>query len=405
MTKAGSLDAVSSSLDPIPHHIRLWLKAVSALGFLSFFASLSLFSILLYRVVRWHIKAKRSSQFVILILNLVFADIQQSIAFLLNTEWLRLNKIAVGTRICWAQGWFVSTGDLASGVMCFAIGIHTLASVILNYRLSTRYFIATIVFLWAFVYTMALIGVGLHPYDLYVRAGAWCWVHHDFTLVRLWTHYFWIFVFEFGVVGTYATIFLILFQRLRTGYYSAAEADHVKAISKMMMVYPLVYIVCTLPLASSRMASMSNHNPSLGRLCFSACMITSNGWLDVLLYTFTRRIMIFSDVPPSESDGMDTFSTIWSSKRFGAATVIEATGRPRRSRSRAASLNGSTDDLFCVGAKDIKLVTTTAVVHEQAQDADFDEMGGGQHRLQSLTPEKRFSEESGRTGQLPHISD
>jgi hypothetical protein len=179
------LDVPSSSLIPIPHHIHRWLRAVAALGFLSFAASVSLFFVLVYRIIRWHIKAKRSSQFVILILNLVLADIQQSMAFLLNTEWLRMNQIAVGTNICWAQGWFVSTGDLASGVWCFAIGLHTLASVILNYRMSMPYFLGTIASSWAFVYAMALIGVGLHPHNLYVRAGAWCWVHHDYANIRV----------------------------------------------------------------------------------------------------------------------------------------------------------------------------------------------------------------------------
>jgi len=225
------LDGPSSSLSPIPHHIHQWLMAVAALGFLSFVASVSLFFILVYRIVRWHMKAKRNSQFVVLILNLLLADIQQSMAFLLNTEWLRMNQIAVGTNICWAQGWFVSTGDLASGVWCFAIGLHTLASVILNYRMSMPYFLGTIASLWAFVYGMALIGVGLHPHTLFVRAGAWCWVHHDYANIRLWTHYFWIFVFEFGVFITYAAILIILFQRLRTGFYSTAEAYRVKKIS------------------------------------------------------------------------------------------------------------------------------------------------------------------------------
>ncbi|OCK83793.1 integral membrane protein-like protein [Lepidopterella palustris CBS 459.81] len=415
MVGMSSLDEASSSLDPLPRHVKLWLRAVTALGFISFFASFSLFLLLAYRLFRWQTKAKRSNQFVILIFNLVLADMQQSMAFLLNAEWLRLNEIAVGTRICWLQGWFVSTGDLASGVWCFTIGIHTFASVILNYRLKSPHFFCTIAFLWIFIYGMAFIGVGLHPHDLYVRAGAWCWVDQNFNSIRLWTHYFWIFFYEFGVIITYAAIYVILLQRIRSGYYTSREADLAKSTANVMVVYPIVYVICTLPLASSRMASMSNHPPSLGRLCLSAAMITSNGWLDVLLYTITRRILIFSDSPPTDEGGIDTFSMPWGepSKRFGAATIIEATGGGRYNRrgvvplnSHSVSRSASTDRIINVGLNDIKLVTTTEVLSEPAQAEDYEELARDVRKKMAAMPGGRFSEDSGKSGQqLEHIPD
>jgi hypothetical protein len=155
------------------------------------------------------------------------------------------------------------------------------------------------------------------------------------------------------------------------------------------------------------MAGMAGHPPSLGSLCFAAAMITSNGWLDVLLYTFTRRIMIFSDIPPPDDAGIDTFNMLWysSNKRFGAATVIEATGGESHDHSRGGSHSGSTDELFRVGTKDIKLVTTTQVVHEAAEQADFDELAGDAQRFRPLTPGKRYSEDSANLSPLARISD
>jgi hypothetical protein len=163
----------SHSLSPIPDNIHRWLRAVVVFGFLSMVTSVTLFVLLLYRLIRWRIKSKRSNQFVILIFNLVIADIQQSFAFLLNVEWLRINAVEVSNAICWAQGWFVSTGDLASGVWCFTIGVHTFASVILDYRLPKKWFLVAIVALWAFVYGVSLIPIGAHPQNPYVRAGVW----------------------------------------------------------------------------------------------------------------------------------------------------------------------------------------------------------------------------------------
>lgn len=380
------------------------------LGFLSFFASFSLFLVLGYRLFKWHSKAKHANQFVILIFNLVLADIQQSLAFLLNTEWLRMNQIAVGTRICWVQGWFVSTGDLASGVWCLAIGIHTFASVIFNYRLRTLHFYLTIAALWTFVYSMALIGIGLHPHDLYVRAGPWCWVNHEFGQIRLWTHYFWIFVAQFGVIVTYTLIYVMLVQRIRSGGFGEAEALRAKTISNFMVVYPVIYVLCTMPLASARMAAMSGHSPSLRHLCLAAAMITSNGWLDVLVYTMTRRIMIFSDEPPPEAYGVDTFSTpFWgdSHNRLRVTTTIEATARLSKGRghmalySRPPSRNGSTDDLVNaqkgIGLKEIMTVTTTEVRSDPAELADMAELEETR-KQKPQTPERRVSMDSVKLG-------
>ncbi|KAK3062722.1 hypothetical protein LTR53_019232, partial [Teratosphaeriaceae sp. CCFEE 6253] len=108
---------------------------------------------------------------IILIFNLVFADIQQSIAFLLNVQWLVTNSVDVDAPTCWAQGWFVSTGDLASGVFTFAIAIHAFMDIVHDFRLGHKTFLAGIAGLWAFVYLCALIGIALHPSDFYTRAG------------------------------------------------------------------------------------------------------------------------------------------------------------------------------------------------------------------------------------------
>lgn len=193
MVDYGALDEASRSF-VLPPHIHPWLRAVVALGFISFAASVTLLFILTYKLISWHIKSKRSNQFVILIFNLLWADIQQALAFLLNVEWLRLGSLQVENPICFAQGWLVSTGDLGSGVWCFAIGLQTFASVIFDYRLKPRAFYASVAAAWIFIIGVSAIGVGLHSTNLYVRSGVWCWIHHDYTDLRLWTHYVWIFI-------------------------------------------------------------------------------------------------------------------------------------------------------------------------------------------------------------------
>jgi hypothetical protein len=96
---------LSTTLSPLPAGLRTGLYAVATLGFLSFFASLSLLILLTWRIASWTKKTKAPNQFVILIYNLVLADFQQSLAFLLNARWLVEDGVMVGTSTCWAQGW------------------------------------------------------------------------------------------------------------------------------------------------------------------------------------------------------------------------------------------------------------------------------------------------------------
>lgn len=94
------LDEDSATLQGIPGHIHPWLHAIVVLSFLSFVSAVTLLALLSYRLIQWQRKAKRSNQFVILIFNLLIADVQQSLAFLLNIQWLRVGAVVVGTPTC-----------------------------------------------------------------------------------------------------------------------------------------------------------------------------------------------------------------------------------------------------------------------------------------------------------------
>src|SRR5450432_101482 len=84
ITMAG-LSPESQTLSPLPPVLSQGLIAVSLFGFLSFFFSVCLFLFLTYRLISWRQKwgcQASTNQFLVLIYNLVLADIQQSMAFL-----------------------------------------------------------------------------------------------------------------------------------------------------------------------------------------------------------------------------------------------------------------------------------------------------------------------------------
>ncbi|TKX24384.1 hypothetical protein C1H76_3490 [Elsinoe australis] len=329
-------------LNPLPPALYRGLSAVTFFGFLSFFLATALFLRLAFRLIVDRRHKLHRNQFLILIINLLFADIQQSIAFWSNIEWLRGNSILVDTSMCWAQGFFVSVGDLASGVFTIAIAVHTFIDIVFGYQPSYPIFLSFIAGGHVFVYACAIIGIALHPADIYVRAGAWCWVNGSYQHERLWLHYFWILIAEFGTVLLYGLLFYILQRRLRSNFYSApGSAERAKAAARSIIPYPVIYVVCTCPLAAMRISGMANNTPSYVQLCVAAVMITSNGWLDVLLYCMTRRTLIFGSEPLKEDmRALDTF--YWRPEEYGTTTTIQ--GPLRKSNDRKRGQHKRLDD-------------------------------------------------------------
>jgi hypothetical protein len=170
------LDSASSSLSPLPEVLSKGLVAVSTFGLLSFFCSVSLFTYLTWHLISWRLKKGSntpSNQFLLLVYSLLFADIQQALAFLLNISALRNNGIFVETSTCFTQGWFVSTGDLASSCFILAIALHTFFGIVKDYRLPMNIFYCCIAATWFFVYLLGALGPILHGRNFYARASAW----------------------------------------------------------------------------------------------------------------------------------------------------------------------------------------------------------------------------------------
>ncbi|KAI9753740.1 MAG: hypothetical protein M4579_005031 [Chaenotheca gracillima] len=365
-------------LDPV---LKQGLVAISFLAVLSFVFSLGLLAFLTYRMINWrrHYRVYVGyNQFVLLIYNLVLADLQQSISFMISIHWLRQDNMIAGSAACIAQGWFVSMGDLASGVFILAIALHTFFTVIKGYRIQYRNFVIIICLLWTFVFLMGIMGPILHSKDVYVPAGAWCWIPEKYPNERLFLHYLWIFVAEFGTVVVYIALYIVLRRRVR-GRANMKDANtptttHLSQASRYMIIYPIVYVFFTLPLAAGRMASISGHNPSMTYYCVAGAMITSSGWVDVILYSLTRRVIVFQEKGGSSNCGLETFgnaTTVTIGRRrepMRSTSRHRPEYRPARDtemdiegdRSREMSPTGSTDSIIFDGVKTETSFTVTS---------------------------------------------
>jgi hypothetical protein len=273
-------------------------------------------------------RAHRSppNQFIILLLNLLLADMHQGVAFFLNVEWLRRDQIHVGNATCFTQGLFVSTGDLASSCFITAIAVHAYLSVVKRIRPSGRVIYGTVAVIWLFVYLISTIPIavtrnGRSVGGFFVRAGSWCWMNDEYSELRLLTHYLFIFI----AIAITTTLYTLIFIHLRR---RSANPDRVDSEAQAavrnpaFLIYPVIYVTCTLPLALGRIASMAGADVPLGYMCFAGAMIASNGSFDCLLFGTTRNVLVFAskhDVDRADT-GITTFNF----------NLVHPPSRPRR---------------------------------------------------------------------------
>lgn len=81
------------------------------------------------------------------------------------------------------------------------------------------------------------------------------------------------------------------------GSHQMESLKRLRRVVSYMVIYPVAYVVLSLPLAAGRMATAQGKTPSKAYFCVAGAMMTSSGFVDVLLYTLTRRsLMINSEV-------------------------------------------------------------------------------------------------------------
>lgn len=121
-----------------------------------------------------------------------------------------------------------------------------------------------------------------------------CWVAQKYQDERLWLHYLWIFIVEFGTIIIYAHIFFHLRGRIRSIINN--DTRKLSRATKFMVMYPLVYVILTLPIAVGRMAAMTGTKMNDVFFCIAGSLLTSCGWIDALLYALTRRVLVSQDL-------------------------------------------------------------------------------------------------------------
>ncbi|WEW56776.1 hypothetical protein PRK78_002229 [Emydomyces testavorans] len=296
------------TIDPLPPAHRRGLIAIGITSLLSVITTVGLFLFITYRLIFWrkyHSAYIGYNQYIILIYNLLIADFQEALGFLLSLEWVARNSLSNESRMCPIQGWLLQIGDPSSGIFVMAIAIHTFVIVVLGRKMSHRVFVSFVVGLWAFCLLLVVIPTAMHGRKTFSPSGAWCWIDEDYEVARFWGHYFWIFIAEFGSIAIYSILFFYLRRQVSAsplmGHRQKEHLRRLRRVTGYMVLYPLAYIILSLPLAAGRMAMAGGTRLSVAYLSVAGALISSSGFVDVVMYALTRRALLL-DSQPSNCD-------------------------------------------------------------------------------------------------------
>ena len=152
------------------------LKSVGVLGVLSFISAFSFSLYIALRLISWKGPLRGSlyqNQFVILVLNLLIADVLQAAGFVFSIYWLADHQISSTSNACFAQAWFFQVGDTSNAFFILTIALHTWVTIVKGYQLPFKRFVFALVFIWSLALFFSVIGPIVHGREIYTIAGIW----------------------------------------------------------------------------------------------------------------------------------------------------------------------------------------------------------------------------------------
>ena len=181
-----------------------------------------------------------------------------------------------------------------------AIAAQTCYQVGLRRQLSHKWFVTILACIAVFAIILTSIAPAAHGWGVYSSAGAWCWISQEYESLRLGTLYIWIFLTESLCIIIYGALWFKL-SKVRKNIHMMNNSDtisdyKIKRAAMLMALYPLVYVMLTLPLASTRMALYAHKPVPNWVYIMDGCMQASCGYVDCILYVFTRRALLRDDL-------------------------------------------------------------------------------------------------------------
>jgi hypothetical protein len=175
-------DPYPASIAGLSPELRVGLHAMGVLAAISAILCLSIVSLITFRMVWGNDRYGRPlahNQNILLIVNLLLADIFQSVSFLISFRWLLIDGITAPTMGCSAQGLLLNFGDISSGLFVLLIAIHSAWSVVWGRAAPRGFLIGLICSAWALAAIVTALGPAINGRHFYTSAGAWVCTNLD----------------------------------------------------------------------------------------------------------------------------------------------------------------------------------------------------------------------------------
>ncbi|KDR67559.1 hypothetical protein GALMADRAFT_79777 [Galerina marginata CBS 339.88] len=241
-------------------------------------------------------------------LNLMLADLVQSLGNLPNIRWMEDGEITEG-HLCTAQAAIKQVGIVGVAMTSLAIAVHTFSVLVLRWKAPPYLSKITVVGVWVFTALVIGIANAIHRNESYYgNTGYWCWILEKYETELIVTEYLWVWVSGFSMIILYGIMFVVMrgwfiidngvhwhknYKSNQLAIEVETEEDkESKAIANLMLFYPAIYIVCFLPNTVSRWLTFRGFHTPYQFTLFASTLYSLSGVFNVILFFSTRPQLV-----------------------------------------------------------------------------------------------------------------
>ncbi|CAG8551463.1 2015_t:CDS:2 [Diversispora eburnea] len=214
-----------------------------------------------------------------------------TVGFMFSYYWIHVGRIKVGV-FCDIQGILINLGDVSSAFWTFVICIHTYMIVVHSYEYP-HIVLSSVISVWLIniiiIVSMASFYFQRDSPPFFASAGgSWCWISDQY--------------------------------KRKTDHRVYKKA--LQSVNKKLIWYPFVYFTLVFPLALQRIYTLSGRQISEGYLILAACIFSSAGLVNAIIYGITRHLVSIPKLRHRRThEGI--FSNDFSSSRLTSRTSTQ----------------------------------------------------------------------------------
>lgn len=233
----------------------------------------------------------------------------------MNLKWMIDGNIHPGG-FCTTQGLIKQLADVGTALSAGNVAIYTFSTLIFGLKPNASLFRAALIVagIWIAIILNVAINIGINGAShFYGPTGAWCWITKEFPVQRTAADFLWMWISAFSSVLGYVAVFLVLggfvkvkgwrVRRTPRQEYPSIPPSHTLAYK--MLAYPIIYIITVLPLAAARYNDFAKGDTPFSVVILADGFYLSSGFLNVLLYRYTRPYLLPLDSVNDQSIVLD----------------------------------------------------------------------------------------------------